>query len=402
LTQRFDTERAELISNDNSFDPVVFGKKKPRVEPELAGEVVVPSKPQVSQGERFLELMPSEKLKIFLSRLADLLILPSDSFPPQERALIDDLAARVATLVTKDSLVTLVERLISHHSTPPAVITALLHQDEEIALPLLTSTVKLSESDLISVMRKKGPVHQDAIAQRERLAASICDAVVSHGGESTLRIMLQNESSQISRPAYVLLSQRSLTDQSLLNLLIERESFPADIAHLVFWWSGPLERKRIIERFSCQRDTIREIMPDEILDALRAQGGASSYAVRMIQRPERMLQENIDSALAALTLGDSDKVLEILSEGAAVKEETVAQILDDLGGEAVAVLAKSCGFGRKKFFNLRSILANLKDEEWDEDKAQNDIATIIHDTLSTDRADVVLRYWDRTSREVTD
>jgi uncharacterized protein (DUF2336 family) len=359
-------------------------------------------KPQVSQGERFLELMPSEKLKVFLSRLADLLILPSDSFPPQERALIDDLAARVAMLVSKDSLVTLVERLISHHSTPPAVITALLHKDEEIALPLLRSTIKLSESDLISVIRKQGSVHQAAIAQREHLPASVCDAIVSHGDEATLRIMLQNESSRISRAAYVLLSQRSLTDQSLLNLLIERESFPADIAHLVFWWSGSLERKRIIERFSCQRDTIREIMPDEILDALRAQGGASSYAVRMIQRPERMLQETIDSALAALTLADNDKVLEILSEGAAVKEETVAQILDDSGGEAIAVLAKSCGFGRRKFFNLRSILANLKDEEWDEDEAQNDIATIIHDTLSTDRADVVLRYWDRTSREVTD
>lgn len=354
------------------------------------------------EGVKAKDMTGEEQLRFFLSRLSDLLVQPSEKFPPQERALIDDLAERVTKLVSKDALVALSERLIAQHAMPPALTKSLLLGEEEVALPLLRSQMKFPDPDLIAVVKSKSEAHQVAVARRENLSAAVCEAIVSHGSEVALRHLLGNMTSQISRQSYVLLSQRSLTDPSILDLLIERESFPADIAHLVFWWCKSKERKRIIERFSCQRDSIREIIPEDFLLALRDQGGPSSFAARMILKPERLPKEDIETALDALQSGDHEAVLAILSEGAGIKEETVAQILDDSGSEAVAVLAKACRFGRVRFFRLRQILCDLKDKEWDELEVQNDIATIIHDTLSTDRADVVLRYWDRTSREVTD
>ena len=48
------------------------------------------------------------------------------------------------------------------------------------------------------------------------------------------------------------------------------------------------------------------------------------------------------------------------------------------------------------------ILAKMQGRKWDEKAARDDNVTIVHDMLSTDKADVVLRYWDRTSREITD
>lgn len=404
MSRLFDAGEAAPIKESKFEDGTAFGKKKPVEQvaesaPQSHCPVETASTIQIQKSK---VLIPDEQLRVFLNRLADLLVQPSEKFPPQERALLDDLAARVTTMVSNGNLVALSERLISHRSLPPALVRALLHQTENVATPILDSQLRLSDSDLISVVKSKGEAHQLAIAKREGLSAGVCDAIVSHGNDAALRLMLRNSTARISRPAYILLSQRSLTDPSLLDHLIERESFPADIAHLVFWWCKSKERKRIIERFSCQRDAIREIIPVEVLEGLREQGGGASYAARMIQKPERMPKDDVVKALVALEQGQSDQVLELLSDGAGIKQETVAQILDDSGGEAIAVLAKSCGFGRKKFLNLRALLCDLKDVEWDEDHAQNDIATIIHDTLSTDRADVVLRYWDRTSREVTD
>ncbi|TNE58293.1 MAG: DUF2336 domain-containing protein [Alphaproteobacteria bacterium] len=380
-----------------------FGKKRTETKP-VTREPTAWEKMQVTQleGLKAKDMTDEEQLSFFLSRLSDLLVQPSEKMPPQERALIDDVAHRITKLVSKEILVSLSERLIAQHATPPALIKALLLSDEEVALPLLRSTMKFADPDLIAVVKNKSEAHQVAVARRENLPTTVCEAIVSHGSEAALRHLLGNLSSQISRQSYVLLSQRSLTDPSLLDLLIERETFPADIAHLVFWWCRSKERKRIIERFSCQRETIREIIPEDFLLALRDKGGPSSFAARMILKPERLPREDVEAALSALQNGDNDKVLSILSEGAGIKEETVAQILDDSGGEAAAVLAKACHFGRAGFLRLRHILCELKGQPWDEREFANDTAAIIHDTLSTDRADVVLRYWDRTSREVTD
>ncbi len=214
--------------------------------------------------------------------------------------------------------------------------------------------------------------------------------------------MLGNETAKLSRPAFVLLTQKCMQDSSLIERLIARRNFPPDLAHLVFWWAGPKDRRRIIERFAGAREAIHEIMPLSTLEILEKRGDEAAEAARMIFFPSKMDRKKTDEALAALEKGDGNRCLDLFAEGMKIKQETAAQILDDRGGEAVAVLAKACGFGRKRLNKLRMILAKMQGRKWDEKAARDDNVTIIHDMLSTDKADVVLRYWDRTSREITD
>jgi len=381
-----DRAGGEKVSNRNKAIMSDPGPSSAQVKPV--------AKPEVKAED--------EDLRVFLNRLADLLVLPSGNLPPQERALIDELAAGTVSLLSLEYRAKLSERLIKHSSSPPILIRHLLHSEEEVALPIIRSFLGLQEVDLISVVQKKGEVHQSAVATRHFLPSSVCDALVTVAPGSVLRKMLRNDTAKLSRPAFVLLTQRCMQDTDLIDPLISRRNFPPDLAHLAFWWADARNRRRIIERFACDRDAIHDIMPQSTLEGLEQLGGDAAQAARMIFSSNKLDRKITDAALDALENGDGNRCLDLLAEGMNIKQETVAQILDDSGGEAVAVLAKACSFGRKRLIRVRRILAKMQGKTWDEKAARDDNVTIVHDLLSTDKADVVLRYWDRTSREITD
>jgi uncharacterized protein (DUF2336 family) len=332
----------------------------------------------------------------------DLLVLPSGTMPPQERALVDDLVTHAINFVPKDHQIKVVERLISHHATPRALIRHLLHAEADLSIPILSSGLSLSDSDLISVVTQKDEEHRKSIAQRDGLEGTVADALVKYAESSTLRILLRNEWAKLSRQAFVMLAERTITESDIREPLIERVDLPTDLAHLVFWWSDHGLRRRIIDRFTCQRQSILEPMPKEVLASLRLDDGEVSRAVRMLKRNGATDPDLVARALAALESDEGNECLDLMASAAEITPETAAQILDDIGGEPIAVLAKACGFGRENFFRLRRIMSIRQGREWDQEASHTDCVTIIYDTLSTDRADVILRYWDRISREVYD
>ncbi len=358
------------------------------------------SEKDVSRGSEVKTDASANDLRTFINRLMDLLILPSGNMPPQERTLVDDLVTHAITFVPKDHQIRIVERLIAHHATPRALLRHLMHSDEDLSIPILSSSLALSDSDLISVITQKDEEHRKTIAKRDNLPSSVSDALVKFSKSSTLRILLRNEWSRLSRQAFVMLAERSIEEEDIREPLIERTDLPTDLAHLVFWWSDHKLRRRIIDRFTCQRQSILEPIPVSIFATLREGKAEIARTVRMLKRDGSIDPDLVKRALQALEDDKGNLCLDLLAKAAEITPETAAQILDDAGGEPIAVLAKSCGFGRENFFWIRRLMAARQGWTWDAAAAPTDNVSIVYDTLSTDRADVILRYWDRTSREV--
>jgi uncharacterized protein (DUF2336 family) len=339
-------------------------------------------------------------IKTIMMRLSDLLFLSADSVSPQERALADDLISRLFDRAARNAKLKIVERILHLSEPPPSLTRVMLHSEDEIALPILRSPVKLKQADLISVVMTSGAHYQRAVAERESLHSAVCDTIIQCADVSTIRIMLRNRTSVISRTGFVRLAEKSLKERGVLEPLIERLDFPADLAHLVFWWSPSKLRRTIIERFACPRQTVFDIMPQDVMEDFGDLIPEVSNALRMARKAQKMDRVSIDAALDELEEGDANLALDALAAGAHLRAETIAQILDDQGGEAIGVFCKAIGFGRERFMRIRQILSDRKGQEWNPIDAIDDDVSIVHDTLSTDKADLILRYWDRATREI--
>lgn len=388
-------ERAAELQGD-------FEEQLDRALEKAAEATLAPVEP--ISGEQVQSVSAEEKngqaIKVLLMRLSDLLFLPSDSIAPQERALSDDLISRLFEKATRESKLKLVERLLHHSEPPPVLVRTMLHSEHEIALPILGSPLKLKQADLISVVTTSDVVYQKCVAEREDLHTAVCDAIIQCADVSTIRVLLRNATAAISRVGFVRLAEKSLKDHDVLEPLIERPDFPADLAHLVFWWSPTGLRRKIIERFASPRQTVFEVVSGEIIDDFDDMIPEVANAFRMVRKAQRMDRGRVDHALDELESGDANEALDTIAAGSKLKAETIAQIFDDAGGEAIGVFCKAVGFGRERFMRLRQILAERKSEDWNERDAINDAVSLVHDTLSTDKADLILRYWDRATREI--
>jgi uncharacterized protein (DUF2336 family) len=88
------------------------------------------------------------------------------------------------------------------------------------------------------------------------------------------------------------------------------------------------------------------------------------------------------------------KLTEEISYMSGIKPATGAQILTDTGGEALAVLCKSTGLKREMIEKIWQAL--YRPVVNDDGTRHADLERVIeaYDTISTDKAQTVLRYWN--------
>ena len=157
----------------------------------------------------------------------------------------------------------------------------------------------------------------------------------------------------------------------------------------------------------CIRDR-RNVLQDSCQDlyARAAANGWSDAAVRkalqFIERRQRnraaIDRSQHGSLEAAIDLAEQEGISRDLTEEisymAGVKPATGAQILTDRGGEGLAILCKAPGLKRE---HVEKIWRALRRPVHDVDgEMHEDLARVmaIYDSISTDKAQTVLRYWN--------
>ena len=110
---------------------------------------------------------------------------------------------------------------------------------------------------------------------------------------------------------------------------------------------------------------------------------------------ERSPYESLEAALElARDSGLTRELTEEISYMSGIKPATGAQILTDKGGEAIAVLCKSTGLKRDMLANLMQALRRPLVDDTGEPHPDYQRVMEAYDTISVDKAQTVLRYWN--------
>jgi uncharacterized protein (DUF2336 family) len=359
----------------------------------------------MGEGLDGLQVGKARTRATLIRRLQDVVGLPSSRITPQERHIASDLLIEALRDSDTQSRVRCAERMALLVDAPALLLRFLAKDELQVAIPLLEVCEGFDDSDLIATINAPmvGEGHRLLIAKRKRVSEVVVDALVSFSEPEVVLALLRNEGATFAHPAMEAATAMSKSSPQLTPHLLRRLELKPSQGLTLFWWAGPDERKRIFQRFAVERVTLLDSAQD--LFAKAAKDGWQDPLVRktlqFIERRQRnreaatrspygSLEGAIDALEHELPSKDFFREFSFLS---GVKPMCGAQILSDIGGEAIAVLCKATGLKRKY---LRLLWKGLRRPIGSEDDPGDAWSRALYtfDTLSTNKAQTVLRYWN--------
>lgn len=342
------------------------------------------------------EVSPSVRDRdLLLRRLTDLAVLPPGRVTPQERALVDAVMATAVSRLDETQRRQIAERVAQLPEGPRELTLALARDTIEVAAPVLREAANLQVGDLADIIHAADTGHRLAIAERKSLPAGVVDALIEYGNTDVVRRMLENRAAEISARAMEILVRRSAAEPELQGPLLGRPELNQRLALLMFWWVPSSARVEILGRYTVERRMMHVALHD-LLDAGFVATGADEplrVALALVHPPTAIRKSQFTRLVNLIGMQRRDEFIAELANEARIRPETALGIVGDLGGEPLAILAKAIGLTRREFGDLVVAAAELRGGYMPA-KADIERITTVFDAISTDRADLVLHYWD--------
>lgn len=348
---------------------------------------------------------PTDTVRRQLSRrLADAICLPASKLTPQERHMAGDVLVELLRSTEPDIREAVAKRLVMLNEAPRTILVILAKDKIEIARHVLENSKSLTDSDLIHIARKVKEDHRKVMAQRRHISDAVVDVLVEFMEEDVVETLLKNKGSNLSDTAIQRILTISRSHQPYVELLVKRDELRPSHGLTMYWWADTSNRRRILQRFAVTRHVLQESAGD--LYPLAAQDGWQDAGVRkalqFIERrqrnraaTERSPYDSLEQAIEDIArTGLTRKMTEEISYMAGIKPATGAQILTDKGGQPIAIFCKAPGLKRD---HMRALWKGLgRQTETPDGQIDPVFARVVetYDTVSTDKAQTVLRYWN--------
>lgn len=337
-------------------------------------------------------------------RLADVICIPASQITPQERHMAGDVLVdllREADIEIRESVA---RRLTMLNEAPRNILVMLAKDDIRVARHVLENSKSLTDSDLIGIAKSTFSKHHEIIARRRKIADGVVEALVEFMDDSVVERILMNKGANIPEVAIQRILATSRHNPRYVELLVKRVELRPAHGLTLFWWADSATRTKILQRFGVTRNILQESCGD-LFKAAAGEGWgdpATRKALQFIERRQRNRAaisrseyESLEAAIDhAAKNGLTRQVTQEISYMAGVKPATGAQVLTDKTGEALAVFCKAPGLKREYLEKLWTALRRPLKTETGEYSESFKRVLAAYDSISTDKAQTVLRYWN--------
>jgi len=339
-----------------------------------------------------------------LKRLADVVSLPSSRVNAFERAVTADLLIDLLYAAHLDERVKVARRLSSLGGIPHGLVRLILRDQIEVAAPLLTESVSLSDCDLLDCIRSTGPAHRQLIAARKGVGEVVCEALAAQGDLPVIEALLRNSQACLSHTTVEALVAMSRKAPHLVAPLLRRPELRPSHAYVLFWWADAEARRTVLQRFAVSREILQDAASD-VFALAAAEGWSdplSRKALQFIDRRQRnrgAIEKSPfgsleDAVAAAEANGLTRELAAEIAHLSGVKPMTGAKIITDRGGEPLAILCKATGLPRSAIRSLWKSMRRPDATPGGDVNPELQRALTCFDTTAVDRAQTVLRYWN--------
>jgi uncharacterized protein (DUF2336 family) len=338
---------------------------------------------------------------LIAKRLAEIVTWPATRIAPHERQLAGDILIGLLRTADVELRMRCAERLAMIVDAPKPVLRYLARDQIEVARQLIEASPALDDSDLVATIRAGTAAHWAAIAHRRNLSETVTEALAQTQDPAVIEAALRNPFTKFSTVGIDMIVAQSRRARPLAAALLLREEVKPAQALTLFWWADADARLHILRRFAVDRSVLLQELSDLFMLAAQERWSdpQARMALQFIERRQRSRAAADRSAYKSL-----ERAIEVMGEKGVTRDLVVeiahlsglrpaigARILSDLGGEPIAVLAKSVGLKRDL---LIALWRALKREEGEDPKCAWQRTLYVFDTLATAKAQTVLRYWN--------
>lgn len=331
-------------------------------------------------------------------RLADIVCLPSSRVAPQERWMTADVLEELLRAAEPGLRAKVAGRLADQAEAPAVLLRRLALDDFEVAEPILQRSQALTDFDMMEIARKGERRHRLALARREQVSETVAAALCASADHEVLAALMRNQGARLAPQSVDFLVREAKDHEMLARLLLKRAELRPAQGFSLFWRVSHALRRMILERFAASRSILQEAAGD-VFPLFRAEADpdpAAAAALAYIDRrqrdrpaAERSPYGSLEGAIeSAAQTGLTDPMRAAFCELANIQRDLIDRMLDDFGGEPLAVLAKATGLSRRHLQTL------IDFGEPQSAQMRMEQAESVFATLSVDKAQTVLRYWN--------
>jgi uncharacterized protein (DUF2336 family) len=190
---------------------------------------------------------PSQPDARILKQVADLFLSNVDRLRESQIGAFDGILVPLIDRMEAGTLVHLSEALSKTDLAPRETIRKLaFHDDPLVAAPVLRSSNRLSDKDLVEIAKTLSQQHLLAISGRRTLGETLTDALMRLGDVNVSNALARNTGAQFSECGYATLVGRAERDESLTEKLGLRLDIPANLLRELLAKATDIVRARFL------------------------------------------------------------------------------------------------------------------------------------------------------------
>jgi uncharacterized protein (DUF2336 family) len=172
---------------------------------------------------------PEHDARIF-GEVTDLFLSNVDRLSDSQIAAVDGVLAHLVERVEAATVIQLSEALAGIDRAPSQTIRKLAaHEQPNVAAPVLRSSSRLSDADLIEIVKSRSQQHLLAICDRKALTEALTDALMRFGDVNVSNALARNTGARFSECGYATLVGRAERDEGLAEKLGVRLDIPGSL-----------------------------------------------------------------------------------------------------------------------------------------------------------------------------
>lgn len=156
--------------------------------------------------------------------------MSSPTLTPRERAL----AEQIVRIMVKDAAArvreALAHNLKDNPDLPHDLALMLAHDIESVALPMLESSLVLTDEDLIEIVRAANPAKQAAIAGRDKVSPALAGALIDSNNPAAIGRLVANDGADLSETWLQEILARFGGDDSVRRSMMQRSALPVTVS----------------------------------------------------------------------------------------------------------------------------------------------------------------------------
>ena len=330
-----------------------------------------------------------------LRRITDLFVADADRLSDQQIDVFDDVLGHLIKRIEGKALADLSRRLGPINNAPIEVVRRLARDDNiVVAEPILTTSMRLSDGDLIDIAGSKTQAHLLAISARQQIGASVTDVLLQRGDRDVLHKLAGNSGADFSTNGFETLVRHSERDEQLAEKVGLRLDVPLRLFRELLLRATEAVRSRLLALAGPEsRNQIQRVLAAISEDAQQEAGfqNEQDYAKAQARVSAMQAAGQLDEA-AILEFAKSDRHADIvaaLSLLSGAPMPLLENLLQSEHREAILVPCKAAKLEWptvRAILNSRSVSRTMSD--LDVESARTDFFK-----LSQSGAQRVLRFW---------